>query len=480
MSKEIAEIESDLSAHACSTSHGCNGQTWPPGVPPPHDAANLYELTRYEYFNHTHLFLDTDFSVVTRLSDAYRADIDELIAFSLDKLNAAVDGKRTSEEVRFKMRSLFSGYKHFDPTRGGLYVLDLLLSDSAAATKTTTTTTDVVVHKRVNLMRPLGAIELVPASSDTRWLFNASSVHVYVSFTASDSDADVAAFFKSLYDLVLKRPVDSWPNVRVNVVLLLSNLGSRQQESSPRHKYESLVREFNASLLASDPLQRQHALDAVAFHQIVLKQQQQQDDDDDMLANSENYRQLRMAEHAAAHLAGDTIVLMVPQCGQFSSELFKHARLHTLRARQVFFPLQFRQYMPAIAYASRGAAPSFVDVHRDNGFMDMYNYDFAAYYNADYVHTRQMAIDAEPTLVDADRFAAHFSDLYELFASNEQLDVFRATDIEVRCRWRLVDKCDRRHGSADAKRRCVDERDASLAAKGQLAIHLINNLDNKF
>jgi hypothetical protein len=50
------------------------------------------------------------------------------------------------------MKRLLNGYRQFDPTRGTVYILDLLLLDEHG-----------IEHiKRAELMRPLGLVEIVP------------------------------------------------------------------------------------------------------------------------------------------------------------------------------------------------------------------------------------------------------------------------------------------------------------------------------
>ena len=53
---------------ACESPEGCNGITWPLGVPSPFHPNNRYEVIRWDFFNETHIYLEGDFDVTNELS----------------------------------------------------------------------------------------------------------------------------------------------------------------------------------------------------------------------------------------------------------------------------------------------------------------------------------------------------------------------------------------------------------------------------
>lgn len=74
-------------------------------------------------------------------------DIQEVVKVSVERLNE-----------KYKNIYLYSrlnnGYRRFDPQRGMEYILDITLRDTSQS--------NLEVEKRVQLVRPLGQVEIVP------------------------------------------------------------------------------------------------------------------------------------------------------------------------------------------------------------------------------------------------------------------------------------------------------------------------------
>jgi hypothetical protein len=177
ISKSVVSIENDIYETACNTPDGCDSLVWPLGVPSPHKPSNRHDVIRWDYFNLTHLYLGTDFDVIEEQSAHYRADVDEVIATAVENLNRDTAG-------RYIYRTLINGYKQFDPTRGSQYILDLLLYDTLQS---------IDVHKRVDLMRPLGLVEIMPMPYVTEM----TKVHLVVAFTSDYDSKEIDSFFKN-------------------------------------------------------------------------------------------------------------------------------------------------------------------------------------------------------------------------------------------------------------------------------------------
>lgn len=65
---EILKIEKNILETVCYTPEGCDSLVWPLGVPSPYKPKTRHEIIRYDYFNHTHIFLGGDFDVVNELT----------------------------------------------------------------------------------------------------------------------------------------------------------------------------------------------------------------------------------------------------------------------------------------------------------------------------------------------------------------------------------------------------------------------------
>lgn len=84
---EINRIEKNIMQTVCETPEGCDSLVWPLGVPSPYKAINRHEVIRWDYFNASHVFFVNDFQVATKMSEHWKQDIDEVLAFALSQLN---------------------------------------------------------------------------------------------------------------------------------------------------------------------------------------------------------------------------------------------------------------------------------------------------------------------------------------------------------------------------------------------------------
>ena len=177
INKKIDSIETDIQATVCQTPQGCDSLVWPISVPAPYKPVSRHEVIRWDYFNFTHLYLGTDFDVIEEQTPYYKADVSEVVKLAVDNLN-----KETSR--RYIFRSLINGYKQFDPTRGSQYILDLLLYDNEQG---------IELHKRVNLMRPIGHVEIIPMP----YVTETTKINLVVTFTPEYGQKEIEALFKN-------------------------------------------------------------------------------------------------------------------------------------------------------------------------------------------------------------------------------------------------------------------------------------------
>ncbi len=179
----IDSIEKEIYETVCNTPDGCGSLVWPLGVQPHHKPTNRHEVIRWDYFNLTHLYLGTDFDVIEEQSVYFKTDVSEVISTAMDNLNRDRTG-------RYVYRTLINGYKQFDPTRGSQYILDLLLRDTLQG---------MDVHKRVDLMRPLGLVEILPMP----YVTETAKVHLVLTVTPDFDSKEIDSFFRNYVLFVL-------------------------------------------------------------------------------------------------------------------------------------------------------------------------------------------------------------------------------------------------------------------------------------
>jgi len=124
----------------------------------------------------------------------------DVVDIALNRLNNA--------NATYKFRHIVNGYRRFDATRGMDYILELALMEHMDGQS-------VEVVKRVGVVRPLGAVEIVPSPFVTE----SSRVHLVLPVAVGDRDV-VLAFL----DSYVRVCVDAGDNADLLVVLLYPDI----------------------------------------------------------------------------------------------------------------------------------------------------------------------------------------------------------------------------------------------------------------
>jgi len=441
--KEITSIEKDIVETACYTPEGCNGLTWPLGVPAPFTPTSRHDVIRWDYFNETHIYFEGDFDVVNELTDDYKLDVDEILAFSMKKLN------EPSPE-RFQYDSLLNGYKQFDPTRGASYILDLKLWDDKEQRS---------IHKRVNIMRPLGLVELVPMPYVTE---NAKITLVVVFSVQYDTD-QINAFFRKYEKNVLQ--INDVAE-KMNLHLVYAKLADVNNATAKEMKaqIETNIRHIQSAITE---LEKKYSSITTSSSRIT---QTNMPVKDVTLYYSEGYLQLSAVELLSPKLAPDTLIMVAPPGIDFQSEFLNRVRLNTIKANQIFFPVAFYQYNPVIINESP-KQPDEIEINKNVGYFNIYSYEFASFYIKDFITTRADYMKNHG--IKSQQIADSVLDLYELFVANKNLHLLRAPDQALKCRWMLIRNCEKRR-NADEINRCQLQIEHGLGNRAQLAMYLMN------
>ncbi|XP_010213652.1 PREDICTED: chondroitin sulfate synthase 2 [Tinamus guttatus] len=134
-------------------------------------------------------------------------------------------------------------------------------------------------------------------------------------------------------------------------------------------------------------------------------------------------------------------------------------------AGQVFFPIHFQGYNPAIAYHNQ-VPPATLDLLRDAGRFDRDVFHEACFYNADYMAARtRMAGD-----VQENEDILETLDIYDMFIKYSNLHVFRAVEPALLQRYRHQ-ACNPRL-SEEIYHRCVQSSLEGVGSRSQLAMVL--------
>lgn len=425
--KELKAVQEEMIRIAPLTPEGEAGLTWPVGIPAPSKAKNRFDIIRWDYFTETQIYFDTDFSTVRPLVGVDKEDVDEVIEHSVKKL------KETYPKLKYK--GLENGYRRFDPARGMEYLLDI---------KVVNPDDNEEDLKRVQLLRPLSVVELVPMA----YVTEAAKVYLVLPVTAADREAVV-----QFLDYYARACLDTNDNSNLIIVFIY-------KESSDENHFAILksMMTYYESKYTKGARMTWTSLEKA-------KLQPGQDGFDLMLVDS-----------MTSTLPSNALIMLCSVGMELSSELLNRVRMNTIVNQQVFFPIAFYEYKPNLIYESR-PFPTHIDILKNVGHFDESAFDHSSFYAADY----QAARTAAP------KDATSTADLFELFVKygDEKLHVFRAVEPSLRQHWKEL-KCENRRqtkrGQNDTAptpyERCMKSKLEGLANRQQLAMLLFEHEKN--
>ena len=360
---------------------------------------------------------------------------------------------------RYAFRSIINGYKQFDPTRGSTYILDLRLWDEEKK---------IEIHKRVNVMRPLGLVEFVPMP----YVTENSKITIVVTFSLEYDKSQINAFFTNYETNVLEitEVAD-----KINLYVVYVKIEEKSKTEYIRIEMDENIKHIKNVI---NELEKKYSSLTTSTSRIL---QTEIAISNYTLYLNENYRQLQAIEMLSRKLSPDTLIFVAPPGVEFQIDFLNRIRLNTIKSHQVFVPIGFYQYSPNIVYEKK-PFPDEVEINKNVGYFNTYSYDFVSFYNYDYVNTRDNYIENilgfknKTKLPKTFILADYVLDLYELFVTNQTLHIIRATDSSLKYRWHLVDNCETRFyliNNSDSFERCLLQLEKNLGNRAQLALHVI-------
>ena len=386
--------------------------------------------------------------IIFKNLENYKQDLDEIIEFSLDNLNNNGIGNTN----KYAFRKLLNGYKQFDPTRGAFYILDLLLLDNNLG---------IELHKRVNVMRPLGTVEIIPMP----YVTESSKINLVVIFTVDYNFKEIQDFFQSFEQFILDiKEIAEKINLFVIYVKQTEQTEINLKEDRKRcihinETLKELSKKYSSIIKTSS---------RIFFSELNIT---------GTLYNSESYRLLAVADYLNKRLTADDLILIVSPCVEMQTEFLNRVRLNTVKGHQVFFPIPFNEYTPNIVYSIR-PYPDEIEINKNYGYFNIYSYEFVSFYNSDYSHVKAKYLEEYSILNSNTTSNLLLTDLYQLFSIDKKINLLRATDQSLKCRSHLIDNCTLRQGDNNEIQRCLKQRETSLGTKAQLAMHLMKHYDN--
>uniref|UniRef100_A0A8C9F6M6 Hexosyltransferase n=1 Tax=Pavo cristatus TaxID=9049 RepID=A0A8C9F6M6_PAVCR len=418
--QEIQELQMQIRNLTSLTPAGEASLTWPVGINSPFLPKSRFEVISWDYFTEQHLFSCLDGSPKCELSGASKADVSDIIESALEQLNS-----RYQPSLRFSKRQLLNGYRRFDPTRGMEYTLDLLLE------AVTQKGHSHVLVKRVSLVRPLSKVEIIPMP----YVTEATRVQLVLPLTVQDLD-----FVSNFLDMYAMNTLDTHDNALLTLLFIY-------------HPYDaqrvSQVDVFAGVKAMVGELEKRYA--EVKIPWISVK--------------TEVPSQVKLMDIVSKKHPVDTLFFLASVWTEINMEFLNRCRMNTISNWQVFFPVHFQEFNPALVYRAEQTASSSTDFLRD-GHFDRHSFAEACFYNSDYMTARtKLAAD----IVDRDEVLESM-EVFDVFLHYSGLHLFRAVEPGLVQKYALR-SCNPRL-SEELYHRCVLSNLEGLASRSHLAMAL--------
>ncbi|XP_062354376.1 chondroitin sulfate synthase 2 isoform X2 [Cinclus cinclus] len=414
------EHEMEIQNASSLSVDGDHVATWPIGIPPPFQPKTRFEVLRWDYFTEEQVYACVDGSPKCELHGVDLADVADVVATAMEELN-----RKYQPVLHVRKQQLVNGYRRFDPTRGMEYTLDLQVEVVTQKGHSRSVT------KRVHLVRPLSEVEIIPMP----YVTEASRINVILPLTAHDRD--YAAHFLEAYAAAA---FESSENAVLTFLFIYDPFEAQQvTQNDIFASVKSQITEY----------ERKYA--EVKIPWISVK--------------TDAPSQIKVMDIISKKHPVDTLFFVAGVGTEVTTDFLNRCRMNTINNWQVFFPIHFQGYNPAIAYHNQ-VPPTTLDLLRDMGRFDRDVFHEACFYNADYMAARtRMAGD-----VQENEDILETLDIYDMFIKYSNLHVFRAVEPALLQHYRHQ-ACNPRL-SEDIYHRCVQSSLEGVGSRSQLAMVL--------
>jgi len=412
---EIASLQQQILDNKPNLPEEKKEISWPIGVQERVKPQTRFDVLRWDYFTEEHIYLEDDFTNVSPLKGADKEDVDQIIAHSVKMLNDKYGG-------RFEKLRLVNGYRRFDHSRGMEYMLDLALKDIH---------TNAEVLKRVELMRPLSNVEIVPMP----YVTENTRVTIVVPVTMSERDTLV-----SFFDAYARNCLDTGDNTYLYIVFLYDADDTENGEQDGFGVLKSMVNYYE------NKYSNGAKLSYISLHPHFTSQ-------------------FTIMDKVKEKMLPSTLILLGSAGMELSAEFLNRVRMNTIQGWQVFFPIGFTEYKPNLIYKEK-PYPTTVEVKKDVGHFDKRSYDHASFYLSDYATGREKIEDEVPISQTGTSKIIPKYDLFDMFLMTE-LHVFRAIEPSLKFHYKFKE-CNPLMAE-NLYQECIARQTEGLGSRRQLA-----------
>ncbi|XP_046617698.1 chondroitin sulfate synthase 2 [Neodiprion virginianus] len=409
--------------------------TWPIGNQPGNKPPGRFDIVKWTYFNETHMASDKSLKNMQKFEGSVKADIEYVIKAATDRIEGNYKGM-------LEYKKFLNGYKRYDASRGMDYILDLVFAE---------TKTKEELVKRVEICKPLGKVEILTVPYVTE------NARVHLILTVNKFQKNETIKFMAHYAQTCMEKKDK----TFLMVVLLYDVNSPSKD-----KDDVFFDVKQHALSLTEKYKKDQS--KVTWLSIRLPSSVSSIELEPML-------KIAVTDLVVRKFSPESLILFVETEMELKVDYLNRVRMNTISQWQVFSPMPFVEYHPDIAYSESKAKENELDINRNYGRYDEYNFNHVAFYAKDYTSIRKLAESIIPT-VRADRDIATvlkpskqnlINSAFELFILFGDLHPFRALEPALKIRYKEMN-C--RGTQSDVTHiDCMKARSLNLGNRGQLA-----------
>ncbi|KAG8035704.1 hypothetical protein G9C98_001132 [Cotesia typhae] len=346
---EIIKLRNEISSSAhLSPVTNKTPLSWPVGIGPGNKAPGRFDVLRWNFFNETHVFMETDFDNVAPLVGSKKLEVDYALKTAKKLIKDKYDGK-------LKFDKLVNGYMKFDASRGMDYILDLRFVDGNKAK----------VVKRVELCKPLGKVELLPVPYVTE------NTRVNLILIVDKDNVEEAIKFMENYGAVCMEKRDK--TTLMLVFLYTDSTKVNDIYAKMKTQVVNLTEKYNKS----------KDLSKIIWLSIQLPEV-----DDPRVS-------IAITDLIIKKFSPESLILFVQTQMELTTDYLNRIRMNTINQWQIFSPIPFVEYNPNLYQTDQ---KSNFDLNHNHGNYDKSNYQSISFYIKDYRSARRASEKLFPRL----------------------------------------------------------------------------------
>ena len=420
---DVKILETHVSSFINSSKYKMN-ENWPTGSNPKFKSSDRFDRDVFLHFNQTHQLDENDYDTATKVDDDHTKEIQEIL-----------------KQCNIQSSDFTSGWKKVDATRGMDYVLELSQKSSEKR----------LSSKSCLAVRELANPEIVPMPFVTE----SFKISLIVPVMEKDSQKTM-----NLLRSFAKNSIEKSERIFLMLVFLYT------PERPDKNNNNDFFKDVKQLALQISKKSKNKEKGKTSSHLLWYSLQ----------TKGVTPSNMELLDLVTQKLDNKTIILLGSPDMEIRSDYFNRVRMNTILGKQVFCPIPFVEYHPAIVYGKKRPTAS-LSFNTSLGHFDTFNPNHLSLYKSDYLHARAMlqfpVVKQESELMDRARSADQLQDRLCDLLTGSTVHTLTAPEPSLRLRYEEI-FCDQENWTEMEVERCLVRRRRSLARRSQLAVMVMD------